>query len=91
MSARPTRVTVTSATMFAVPSSTSSPSDDFLEHEDKSNNVSAKDKKHSAGVIPIPQPRERNLALRSGGSAAGGGLEVMRKKESEQDSSLRSE
>jgi lipoyl(octanoyl) transferase len=37
-----------------------------------------------AGVIPIPQSRERNLALPSGESGA-------RKEDSEQDSSLRSE
>jgi lipoyl(octanoyl) transferase len=37
-----------------------------------------------AGVIPIPQPRERNLALPSGRWGA-------QKEESEQDSSLRSE
>ena len=109
MSVRSTRVTVTSATMFAAPSSVSPPSspEDFLEHEGKSNRVKVKVRKHITGVILSPSNvilseaknlrswlrvnSAKNLALRSSESGARGRLQVMWKKDSEQDSSLRSE
>src|SRR5208337_721391 len=67
MSARSTRVTVTSATMFAAPSSapSPSPSDDFLEQEGKSNRLRARVRKHkivrSGLVVRASRPlwRER--------------------------------